>query len=174
MRAKSALERTREECTGVEGRRAIYARRRRAWGERGRRIHGACRWWDAEGGYSDPDGGDCALEGSEDGFAEGVFAGDDLEGEERSADGEDESRQEKDEREGEKCSGPEESGLAAEKGCDEGDSNSEEGQGEVWDDVGQALSTVGREDYHETNFCVSRSQPLRSSLSSSSRASVLS
>ena len=76
--------------------------------------------WDTEGSYSDSDGGDRSLEGSEDGFDESGFVDNDLEEEERSADGEDGSGQEGGDREGNGCRSPEGSDLAAEEGCDEG------------------------------------------------------
>jgi len=76
-----------------------------------------------------------------------------------------------DESEGEGCRSPEGSDFAAEEGCEEGDSNAEEGHEKVWGEVQEALSTMGHEDYDETAFSA-RSQASRSSSSSSSRASV--
>ena len=82
-----------------------------------------------------------------DGFAE----------EERSTDGEDGSGEEVDESEGEGGRGPEGSDFAAEEGYEEGGPNAEEGHEEVWDEVQEALSTMGREDYDEAVLCA-RSQ----------------
>jgi hypothetical protein len=60
------------------------------------------------------------------------------------------------ENEGEGCRSPEGSDFAAEEGYEEDDSNAEEGYEEVWDEVQEALSTMGNEDYDE-NLCA-RSQ----------------
>ena len=77
----------------------------------------------------------------------------------------------KEESEGERCSRPEGSDLAADEGYEEGGPNAEEGHEEVWDEVQEALSTMGHEDYDETVLCA-RSQASRPSSSSSSRTSV--
>ena len=69
-----------------------------------------------------------------------------------------------DESEGEGGRVPEGSDFAAEEGYEEDDSNAEEGYEEVWDEVQEALSTMGNEDYDE-NLCA-RSQVSRSSSSS--------
>ena len=57
------------------------------------------------------------------------------------------------ESEGEGCRSPEGSDLAAEEGCEEGDSNAEEGHEGVWGEV--------HGDYDETVLCA-RSQASRS------------
>ena len=44
----------------------------------------------------------------------------------------------------------------------EGDSGAEGGLGDVWGDVGEAFSAVGREDYNKASSCTSRSQDSRS------------
>ena len=72
------------------------------------------------------------------------------------------------ESEGERCRSPEGSDLAAEEGCEEGDSNAEEGHEGVWGEVQEALSSMGNGDYDEddeTALCA-RSQASRSSSSS--------
>jgi hypothetical protein len=89
----------------------------------------------------------------------------------RSTDGE-----EVDESEGEGGSCPEGSDFAAEEGYEEGGPNAEEGYEEVWDEVQEALSTMGHEEYDETaetSLCA-RSQASRPSSAASSQASVLS
>jgi hypothetical protein len=116
------------------------------------------------------DEGDSAVEGSEEHFDESEHV-DGFAEEERSTDGEDGSGEEVDESEGEGCCGPEGSDLAAEEGYEEGGPNAEEGHEEVWDEVQEALSTMGHEDYDETVLCA-RSQASRPSSSSSSQASV--
>ena len=85
------------------------------------------------------------------------------------------------------CCGPEGSDFAAEESCGEGDPDAEEGYEEyeeddpdaeegyeeVWDEVQEALSTMGHEEFDETaeaDLCV-RSQASRPS-SASSQASV--
>ena len=71
------------------------------------------------------------------------------------------------------CSGPEGSDLAAEEGCEEGGPDAEEGYEEVADEVQEALSTMGHEEFDETaeaDLCA-RSQASRLS-SASSQASV--
>ena len=82
-----------------------------------------------------------------DGFAE----------EERSTDGEDGSGEEVDASEGEGGRCPEGSDFAAEEGYEEGGPNAEEGYEEVWDEVQEALSRMGHEEYDETALCA-RSQ----------------
>ena len=77
----------------------------------------------------------------------------------------------KEESEGGRCLGPEGSDLTAEEGFEEGGPNAEEGHEEVWDEVQEALSTMGHEDYDETVLCA-RSQASRPSSSTSSRTSV--
>jgi len=77
----------------------------------------------------------------------------------------------KEESEGGRCLGPEGSDLTAEEGFEEGGPNAEEGHEEVWDEVQEALSTMGHEDYDETVLCA-RSQASRPSSSSSSQAPV--
>jgi hypothetical protein len=122
----------------------------------------------------DSDEGDHAVEGSEEHFDESEPVNDGLAEEERSTGGEDGSGQEGGETEGEECLSLEGSDFAAEEVYEEGDSNAEEGHEEVWDEVHEALSTMGHEDNDETALCA-RSQASRSSSSSSSsRASVLS
>ena len=128
------------------------------------------------------------MEGSEKHFDENEPVDDGLAEKERSTDGEDRSGEEvdesegegcrslegsdfADESEGERCRSLEGSDFAAEEGYEEGDPNAEEGHEEVWGEVQEALSTIGREDYDETVLCV-RSQASRSSSSSSSRASM--
>ncbi len=76
-----------------------------------------------------------------------------------------------DESEGEGGRGPEGSDFAAEEVYEEGGPNAEEGYEEVWDEVQEALSTMGYEEYDETALCA-RSQASRPSSSASSRASV--
>jgi hypothetical protein len=66
---------------------------------------------------------------------------------------------------------PEGSDFAAEEGCEEGGPNAEEGYEEVWDEVQEALSTMGHEEYDETVLCA-RSQASRPSSAASSQASV--
>ena len=46
--------------------------------------------------------------------------------------------------------GPEGSDFAAEEGYEEGGPDEEEGHEEVWDEVQEALSTMGHEEYDET------------------------
>jgi len=127
------------------------------------------------------------VEGSEEHFDESEHVGD-LAEEERSSDGEevDETRENErqgcrssegsdfeGENEGEGCRGPEGSDFAAEEGCEEGGPDTEEGYEEVWDEVQEALSTMGHEEFDETaeaDLCA-RSQASRPS-SASSQASV--
>ena len=90
------------------------------------------------------DEGDIAVEGSEEYFDESEHV-DGFVAEERSTDGE-----EVDESEGEDGCGPEGSDFAAEEGYEEGVQDAEEGYEEVWDEVQEALSTMGREEYDET------------------------
>ncbi len=69
--------------------------------------------------------------------------------------------------------GPEGSDFAAEEGYEEGGPGAEEGYEEVWDEVQEALSTLGHEEFDETakaDLCA-RSQASRPS-SASSQASV--
>ena len=114
--------------------------------------------WDTS---SDSEGG-LAVEGSEEYFDESEHV-DGFAAEERSTDGE-----EVDESEGEDCHGPEGSDFAAEEGYEEdgrcpegsdfaaeegyeeGGPDAEEGYEEVWDEVQEALSTMGHEEYDET------------------------
>jgi hypothetical protein len=105
-----------------------------------------------------------AVEGSEEHFDESEHV-DGFTEEERSTDGEDGFGEEVDEIEGEGCRSPEGSDFAAEEGYEEDDSNAEEGHEEVWGEVQEALSTMGNEDYDETDLCA-RSQASRSSSSS--------
>jgi len=119
--------------------------------------------WDAS---SDSEGGR-AVEGSEEYFDESEHV-DGFAAEERSSDGE-----EVDESEGEDGRGPEGSVFAAEEGGEEGGPDAEEGYEEVWDEVQEALSTMGHEEFDETaeaDLCA-RSQASRLS-SASSQASV--
>jgi hypothetical protein len=133
------------------------------------------------------DRGDSAVEGSDEGnsdvkgseeyFDESEHV-DGFAAEERSTDGE-----EVDESEGEDGRGPEGSDFAAEEGYEEdgscpegsdfaaeegykeGGPDAEEGYEEVWDEVQEALSTMGQEEYDETaeaDFCA-RSQASRPS-----------
>ena len=123
------------------------------------------------------DEGDSAVEGSEEHFDESEHV-DGFAEEERPTDGE-----EVDESEGEDGRGPEGSDFAAEEGYEEdgscpegsdfaaeegyeeGDPDAEEGYEEVWDEVQEALSTMGQEEYDETaeaDFCA-RSQASRPS-----------
>ena len=77
------------------------------------------------------------------------------------------------ESEGEDGRGPEGSDFAAEEGGEEGGPDTEEGYEEVWDEVQEALSTMGHEEFDETaeaDHCA-RSQASRLS-SASSQASV--
>jgi hypothetical protein len=114
------------------------------------------------------DEGDIAVEGSEEYFDESEHV-DGFVAEERSTDGE-----EVDESEGEDGRCPEGSDFAAEEGYVEGGPDAEEGYEEVWDEVQEALSTMGHEEYDETaeaDFCV-RSQASRPSSAASSQASV--
>ena len=76
--------------------------------------------------------------------------------------------------EGEGCRNPEGSDFAAEEGYEEGGPDAEEGYEEVWDEVQEALSTMGREEYDETAEAVlcARSQASRPSSAASSQASV--
>ncbi len=70
-------------------------------------------------------------------------------------------------------SGPEGSDFAAEEGYEEGGPDAEEGDEEVWDEVQEALSMMGHEEFDETDeadLCV-RSQASRPS-SASSQTSV--
>ena len=70
--------------------------------------------------------------------------------------------------------GPEGSDFVAEEGYEEGGPDAEEGHEEVWDEVQEALSTMGHEEYDETaeaGLCV-RSQASRPSSAASSQASV--
>ena len=76
-----------------------------------------------------------------------------------------------DESEGEGGRVPEGSDFAAEEGYEDGDSNAEEGHEEVWDEVQEALSTMGHDDYDEAVLWA-RSQASRPSSSTSSRTSV--
>ena len=78
-----------------------------------------------------------------------------------------------DENEGEDGRGPEGSDFAAEEGYEEGGPDAEEGHEEVWDEVQEALSTMGHEEFDETAEAVlcARSQASRLS-SASSQASV--
>ena len=69
------------------------------------------------------------------------------------------------ENEGEGCRSPEGSDFAAEEGYEEDDSNAEEGHEGMWDEVQEAGSSMGNEDYDETALCA-RSQASRSSSSS--------
>jgi hypothetical protein len=113
--------------------------------------------------------GDSAVEGSEEHFHESEHV-DGFAAEDRSKDGE-----EVDESEGEDGRGPEGSDFAAEEGYEEGGPGAEEGYEEVWDEVQEALSTMGHEEFDETaeaDLCV-RSQASRPS-SASSQASMLS
>jgi hypothetical protein len=144
--------------------------------------------WDSS---SDSEGGR-AVEGSEEHFDESEHV-DDLAEEERSTDGEDGFGEEMDETraseregcrssegsdfenesEGEDGRGPEGSDFAAEEGGEEGGPDTEEGYEEVWDEVQEALSTMGHEEFDETaeaDHCA-RSQASRLS-SASSQASV--
>ena len=119
--------------------------------------------WDSS---SDSEGGR-AVEGSEEYFDESEHV-DGFAAEERSSDGE-----EVDESEGEDGRGPEGSDFAAEEGYEEGGPDAEEGYEEVWDEVQEALSTMGHEEFDETaeaDLCA-RSQASRLS-SASSQASV--
>ena len=124
------------------------------------------------------------MEGSEEHFDESEHVGD-LAEEERSTDGEDGFGEEVDEtreneregcrssegsdfeskNEGEGCRNPEGSDFAAEEGYEEGGPDAEEGYEEVWDEVQEALSSMGNGDYDETALCA-RSQASRSSSSS--------
>ena len=107
------------------------------------------------------------MEGSEEYFDESEHV-DGFAAEERSSDGE-----EVDESEGEDGRGPEGSDFAAEEGYEEGGPDAEEGYEEVWDEVQEALSTMGHEEFDETaeaDLCA-RSQASRLS-SASSQASV--
>jgi len=107
------------------------------------------------------------VEGSEEYFDESEHV-DGFAAEERSSDGE-----EVDESEGEDGRGPEGSVFAAEEGGEEGGPDAEEGYEEVWDEVQEALSTMGHEEFDETaeaDLCA-RSQASRLS-SASSQASV--
>jgi hypothetical protein len=109
------------------------------------------------------------VEGSEEYFDESEHV-DGLTAEERSTDGE-----EVDESEGEDGLCPEGSDFAAEEGYEEGGPDAEEGYEEVWDEVQEALSTMGHEEFDETSeadLCA-RSQASRLS-SASSQSSVLS
>jgi len=101
--------------------------------------------WDTS---SDSDAGHIAVEESDRGDSA-------VEGSEEHC--EDGSGEEVDESEGEGGRGPEGSDFAAEEGYEEGDLNAEEGHEEVWDEVQEALSTMGREDYDEAVLCA-RSQ----------------
>ena len=118
------------------------------------------------------DEGDCVVEGSEEHFHESEHV-DGFAEEERSTDGKDGSGEEVDASEGEGGRCPEGSDFAAEEGYEDGDSNAEEGHEEVWDEVQEALSTMGHEEYDETVLCA-RSQASRPSSAASSQASVLS
>ena len=77
------------------------------------------------------------------------------------------------ENEGEGCRGPEGSDFAAEEGGEEGGPDTEEGYEEVWDEVQEALSTMGHEEFDETSEAdhCARSQASRLS-SAPSQASV--
>ena len=113
------------------------------------------------------DESDNAVEGSEEYFDESEHV-DGFAAEERSSDGE-----EVDESEGEDGRGPEGSDFAAEEGYEEGGPDAEEGYEEVWDEVQEALSTMGHEEFDETAEAVlcARSQASRL-FSASSQASV--
>ena len=79
-----------------------------------------------------------------------------------------------DESEGEDGRGPEGSDFASEEGYEEGGPGAEEGYEEVWDEVQEALSRMGHEEYDETaeaDLCA-RSQASRPSSAASSQASV--
>ena len=75
--------------------------------------------------------------------------------------------------EGEGGRGPEGSGLAAEEGCEEDGPDAEEGHGEVWDEVQEALSGMEHEEFDDTTEAdCARSQASRPSSAASSQASV--
>ena len=114
------------------------------------------------------DEGDGVVEGSEEHFHESEHV-DGFAAEERSKDSE-----EVDESEGEDGHGPEGSDLAAKEGYGEGGPGAEEGYEEVWDEVQEALSTMGHEEYDETAEAAlcTRSQASRPSSAASSQASV--
>ena len=90
------------------------------------------------------DEGDGVVEGSEEHFHESEHV-DGFAAEERSKDSE-----EVDESEGEDGHGPEGSDFAAEEGYEEGGPDAEGDHEEVWDEVQEALSTMGHEEYDET------------------------
>ena len=131
------------------------------------------------------DKGDSAVEGSEEHFDESEHV-DGFAAEERSTDGEEVDESEGEDGRGpegsdfaaeegyeEDVRGPEESDFAAEEGYEEGGPDAEGGHEEVWDEVQEALSTMGHEEYDETaeaDLCAG-SQASRPS-SASSQASV--
>jgi len=137
--------------------------------------------WDSS---SDSEGGR-AVEGSEEYFDESEHV-DGFAAEERSSDGEEVDESEGEDGRGPEGSdfaaeegyeedgcGPEGSDFAAEEGYEEGGPDAEEGYEEVWDEVQEALSTMGHEEFDETaeaDLCA-RSQASRLS-SASSQASV--
>ena len=131
------------------------------------------------------DEGEYAVEGGEEYFDENEHV-DGFAAEERSTDGEEVDESEGEDGLGPEGSdfaaeegyeedgrGPEGSDFAAEEGYEEGGPDAEEGDEEVWDEVQEALSTMGHEEFDETaeaDLCV-RSQASRPS-SASSQASV--
>ena len=153
------------------------------------------RGWDTssnscagDSAVEESDKGDSAVEGSEEHFDESEHV-DGFAAEERSTDGEEVDESEGEDGRGpegsdfaaeegyeEDVRGPEESDFAAEEGYEEGGPDAEGGHEEVWDEVQEALSTMGHEEYDETaeaDLCAG-SQASRPSSAASSQASVLS
>jgi len=132
------------------------------------------------------DEGDIAVQRGEEHFDESEHV-DGFSAEERSTDGEEVDESEREDGRGPEGSdfaaeegyeeggrGPEGSDFAAEEGYEEGGPDAEGGHEEVWDEVQEALSTLGREEYDETaeaDLCA-RSQASRPSSAASSQASL--